>query len=70
MLFSRLEEISPKDKKFHNFEDVPVDEIEKGTWPVLKWACQPGDCIAFHGKTVHGAPGKGLKKGDVETDIS
>ena len=42
----------------HNFEDVPTDSIESGTFgPPLTWAVEPGDAIAFHGRTVHGAPG-------------
>merc|ERR1719341_2520827 len=41
-------------KTFHN---VPVDEIENGKFELLSWACQPGDCVVFHGMTMHGAKG-------------
>jgi hypothetical protein len=35
----------------HNFEDVPVDDIESGRYgPTLAWTCEPGDVIAFYGK--------------------
>jgi len=41
-------------KIFHN---VPVEEIESGKFEVLSWACDPGDCVVFHGMTIHGAKG-------------
>ena len=54
------------------FADVPVAEIESGqhevsragrghrtpaTVQLLGWAAAPGDCVVFHGKTLHGAAG-------------
>jgi len=39
------------------YEDVPVAEIESGQHEVISWACQPGDCVVFHGLTLHGARG-------------
>ena len=42
----------------HSFEDVPVDEIDSGKFgSPLAWETEPGDAIAFHGRTIHGAPG-------------
>ena len=35
----------------HEFQDVPVDDIEGGKFgPSLSWATQPGDIIAFYGE--------------------
>ncbi len=33
--------------------DVEADHVDK----LLKWELEPGDVIAFHGMTIHGAPG-------------
>ena len=44
--------------KMHSFEDIPVDEIDSGKFGTpLAWEAEPGDAIAFHGRTIHGAPG-------------
>lgn len=39
------------------FMDVPDPETDPDRWPVLEWMLQPGDAIAFHYRTVHGARG-------------
>jgi ectoine hydroxylase-related dioxygenase (phytanoyl-CoA dioxygenase family) len=39
------------------FERLPDVEAERDTHEILSWDMEPGDCIAFHGLTVHGAPG-------------
>jgi len=39
------------------YADVPDEEIDTGRHELLTWAVQPGDCIVFHMRTVHGAPG-------------
>jgi len=39
------------------FHDVPVADIESGKFELLKWSCEPGDCVVFHGMTIHGAKG-------------
>jgi len=39
------------------FEDVPVQDIEDGKYELLSWDCEPGDCVVFHGMTLHGAKG-------------
>ncbi|XP_033609002.1 probable phytanoyl-CoA dioxygenase isoform X2 [Cryptotermes secundus] len=41
----------------HTYESVPVEEIESGKYHILQWAMQPGDCVVFHMRTVHGAAG-------------
>ena len=47
----------------HNFEDVPIEEIESGKYGnPLAWESEPGDAIAFHGRTIHGAPGNNSRK--------
>ena len=58
-----LREISRTNRKTlvfatpRTYEDVPEDEIESGKWEILAWSCEPGDVIAFQGRTLHGAPG-------------
>ena len=39
------------------FEPVPDMEKERGRHELLGWSMEPGDVIAFHGLTLHGAPG-------------
>ena len=43
------------------FKDVPEEDIEQGKWPILSWPCNPGDCVVFHGKTLHGSYGNESK---------
>ena len=38
------------------FEAIPDFEAERALHRILTWELAPGDCIAFHGLTVHGAP--------------
>jgi ectoine hydroxylase-related dioxygenase (phytanoyl-CoA dioxygenase family) len=38
------------------FEPPPDFEAERAQHRVLQWQLAVGDCIAFHGLTVHGAP--------------
>jgi ectoine hydroxylase-related dioxygenase (phytanoyl-CoA dioxygenase family) len=39
------------------FESVPDIDAEPEKYRLLSWDLAPGDCIAFHGLTLHGAPG-------------
>jgi len=42
------------------FEPIPEDmdaELARNGHKTLCWATEPGDVIAFHGKTLHSAPG-------------
>lgn len=38
---------------------VPVPDIDarRADYEILSWDLEPGDCIVFHMKTLHGAPG-------------
>ena len=36
---------------------VPDPDAEPGKFEVLEWALEPGDAVAFHYRTVHGARG-------------
>ena len=38
------------------FESIPDFEAERARHHIVSWQLAPGDCIAFHGLTVHGAP--------------
>ena len=38
------------------FESIPDFEAERAQHRILSWQLAVGDCIAFHGLTVHGAP--------------
>ncbi|MCC7274423.1 MAG: phytanoyl-CoA dioxygenase family protein [Alphaproteobacteria bacterium] len=40
-----------------DFVPVPDIEAERDRHRILGWAMAPGDLIAFHGLTLHGAPG-------------
>ena len=50
------------DQKAHStatdsrFETIPDFEAERDRHRIVAWELAPGDCIAFHGLTVHGAP--------------
>ncbi|MBM3599304.1 MAG: phytanoyl-CoA dioxygenase [Alphaproteobacteria bacterium] len=39
-----------------NFEPVPDIDGNRGQYTILGWELEPGDCIAFQGLTLHGAP--------------
>jgi len=39
------------------FEETPDIDAARGEHRILGWAMEPGDCIAFHWLTLHGAPG-------------
>jgi ectoine hydroxylase-related dioxygenase (phytanoyl-CoA dioxygenase family) len=41
----------------HDYLPVPDPDAEPGRYRVLEWPLQPGDAVAFHYKTVHGARG-------------
>jgi ectoine hydroxylase-related dioxygenase (phytanoyl-CoA dioxygenase family) len=38
-------------------EPVPDIEAHRDDYTILGWDLEPGDCIAFHALTLHGAPG-------------
>ncbi len=37
--------------------DLPDIEADRAAWPILGWALEPGDAVAFHMLTLHGAAG-------------
>ena len=39
------------------FEDVPDIKGRPEDFEILSWALDPGDCVVFHGLTLHGAAG-------------
>ena len=39
---------------------APVPEVDRATDRILGWALQPGDAVAFHMLTVHGAAGNAM----------
>ncbi len=41
-------------------EPVPDINACRGDYELLAWDLEPGDCIAFHALTLHGAPGNPL----------
>ena len=49
------------EENFYPDEDaylpVPDPDREPGTYRVLEWKMQPGDAVAFHFRTLHGARG-------------
>jgi len=49
------------DENFYTDEDaylpVPDPDAEPGKYNVLEWEMEPGDAVAFHYRTVHGARG-------------
>lgn len=43
-----------------SFRPVPDVEGNRERYSLLSWDLEPGDCIVFHGLTLHGAPGNPL----------
>ena len=39
------------------YQTMPVIDDDRESYRFLSWDMEPGDCIAFHFLTVHGAPG-------------
>jgi ectoine hydroxylase-related dioxygenase (phytanoyl-CoA dioxygenase family) len=42
------------------FSPVPDIEADRGAYDILCWDLEPGDCLVFHARTLHGAPGNTL----------
>jgi ectoine hydroxylase-related dioxygenase (phytanoyl-CoA dioxygenase family) len=45
------------DHKTDRLEDMPDIDADRASYRMLGWDMEPGDAIAFHFLTVHGAPG-------------
>ena len=39
------------------YPSVPDIDAERAKYTILGWEMEPGDCVVFHGLTLHGAPG-------------
>ena len=44
------------------FVPMPDIEAERARHAIVAFDLEPGDCIAFHGLTVHGAPGESARR--------
>ncbi|MBR12800.1 MAG: phytanoyl-CoA dioxygenase [Acidimicrobiaceae bacterium] len=45
------------------FQPAPDPDADRDRFEILEWACHPGDAVAFHYRTVHGARGStGLRR--------
>lgn len=40
-----------------DFDRMPDIDADRGAYDIMSWDVEPGDCVAFHGSTVHGAAG-------------
>lgn len=48
------------DEKAHaEYQTIP--DIDEDHYDIVSWALAPGDCVIFHGKTIHGALGNSQK---------
>lgn len=45
------------DRDDDGFETIPDIEATRDAYDIVRFALEPGDCVAFHFRTVHGAPG-------------
>ena len=43
------------------FSRVPDIEARREDYDILSWDMDPGDCLVFHARTLHGSPGNALK---------
>ncbi len=43
-----------------NFRAVPNIDADRDSYDLVSWELEPGDCVVFHGLTLHGAPGNRL----------
>jgi ectoine hydroxylase-related dioxygenase (phytanoyl-CoA dioxygenase family) len=47
-------DLYPQDSPYERMPDI---EADRGAYDIVTFDMEPGDCIVFHGLTVHGAPG-------------
>jgi ectoine hydroxylase-related dioxygenase (phytanoyl-CoA dioxygenase family) len=40
-----------------DFEEIPDIESNRDAYDIIGWDMQPGDCVVFDARTIHGAPG-------------
>lgn len=53
------QDLYPEDASLERMPDI---EGERAQHRILTWDMTPGDCILFHGLTVHGAPGNASRQ--------
>ncbi|NDL62142.1 phytanoyl-CoA dioxygenase family protein [Acerihabitans arboris] len=46
-----------RDGDDERWEILPDIEARRGDYRIIGWALEPGDCLVFHGLTLHGAAG-------------
>lgn len=54
---SREYERSAPHAEEDRFETLDADALELDRREILAWSLEPGDCVAFHMRTLHSAPG-------------
>ena len=42
------------------FSPVPDIEADRDAFDIIAWDMEPGDCLVFHARTLHGSPGNSL----------
>ena len=47
----------PGYERYSDYEKIPDIEATRQKYDIIAWDMAPGDVIAFHGMTVHGAGG-------------
>jgi len=53
---SKTPYIIEQEDKEHDFQPCPDVSGDRAAFKIRCWDVQPGDCVAFHMKTLHGAP--------------
>ena len=43
-------------------EEVPDIDADRDAWPIVGWAMEPGDAVAFNMLTLHGAAGSPTRR--------
>lgn len=44
----------------HEFGQIPDIEANREAYDIIGWDLEPGDCVLFDARTIHGAPGNRL----------
>ena len=55
--YALKEATSNRDAEGISFESVPDIEGHPEEYEIISWELNPGDCVVFHGMTLHGAAG-------------
>ncbi|TAL81671.1 MAG: phytanoyl-CoA dioxygenase [Candidimonas sp.] len=46
----------------HEFGEIPDIEANRDAYDIIGWDMEPGDCVLFNARTIHGAPGNDSKR--------